>query len=451
MLREIIDIYNKIKQLNRRIVKQIKYSLSNPIDDPVCCEVLYINGANGNIYYKDDSGNWVLKTNSFDTIVDFSVNVNPNTVGTTFSPNSPELTTVLYVSTIDNSQWTYNGMSYVSYVAPFWTLRGNTGTTPGTDFIGTIDNKDFIIKRNNLQVAKLTASSICYGFGAMGIFNPANTVAIGYVALGNANNSSQANVAIGANSLEGNTSGSFNVGLGHYAGAFNVANSNQIFINSLNRGTYAGDKTQSPIYIQQNSVVANQLIDLNAGVTTLRGGTSAAELRFLEPSAFGTNYTSFKAVPQAVNIDYSLPPTVGAANTVLTDVAGNGVLTWVAPIPAPFTMLFYTPTLFNITNVAASTAYNTQFVQNGDWITVWGEIDIDATTALTISELEMDLPVGTNMVTTYQLAGTASFEDNTSVKISGNVGNGRAKFRFTPQTNTNNKYSFHFSYYHIVP
>lgn len=60
------------------------------------------------------------------------------------------------------------------------------------------------------------------------------------------------------------------------------------------------------------------------------GSTTASEFRFLEPSGSGTNYTGFKAVAQAANITYSLPPAVGAAGTVLTDVAGNGVLTWVA-------------------------------------------------------------------------------------------------------------------------
>lgn len=58
------------------------------------------------------------------------------------------------------------------------------------------------------------------------------------------------------------------------------------------------------------------------------GGATASEFRFLEPSGSGTNYTAFKAVAQAANITYSLPPTVGAAGTILTDVAGNGVLTW---------------------------------------------------------------------------------------------------------------------------
>ena len=70
-------------------------------------------------------------------------------------------------------------------------------------------------------------------------------------------------------------------------------------------------------------------------VLSLSGGTTAAEFRFLEPSGSGTNYSGFKAVAQAASIDYSLPPAVGAAGTVLTDAAGNGVLTWGTVSGAP--------------------------------------------------------------------------------------------------------------------
>jgi len=51
----------------------------------------------------------------FDATVNFSVNADPNTGGTTFSPNTPELDTVIYVSTVDGSQWTWNGAAYVIY------------------------------------------------------------------------------------------------------------------------------------------------------------------------------------------------------------------------------------------------------------------------------------------------------------------------------------------------
>ena len=68
----------------------------------------------------------------------------------------------------------------------------------------------------------------------------------------------------------------------------------------------------------------------SATVLNFGGGATAAEFRFLEPSGSGTNYSAFKAVAQAANMTYSLPPSL-VAGGALTDVAGNGVLTWVVP------------------------------------------------------------------------------------------------------------------------
>lgn len=87
----------------------------------------------------------------FDATVDFSVNVNPNTGGTTFNPNTPALTTVLYVSTIDNSQWVYRSGSYVTYVSPFWTLSGNPSVGVN-NFIGSTNNAALKFRTNNVQV-----------------------------------------------------------------------------------------------------------------------------------------------------------------------------------------------------------------------------------------------------------------------------------------------------------
>ncbi len=62
-----------------------------------------------------------------------------------------------------------------------WGLTGNAGTTPGTDFIGTTDMQDFVIKVNNTQVGRITSSdngnSIYLGLGAGGTVS--NAVFIG--------------------------------------------------------------------------------------------------------------------------------------------------------------------------------------------------------------------------------------------------------------------------------
>lgn len=59
-----------------------------------------------------------------------------------------------------------------------WSLTGNSGTTAGTNFIGTTDDVDFVIKRNNLTRFKVTTpSSGAYqsliGVGGLTIYSSA--------------------------------------------------------------------------------------------------------------------------------------------------------------------------------------------------------------------------------------------------------------------------------------
>jgi hypothetical protein len=106
----------------------------------------------------------------------------------------------------------------------------------------------------------------------------------------------------------------------------------------------------------------------------------------------------------------------------------------------------YTPTFTNTTNVAASTAYTTHYRRIGDVVDVWGDASIDATASLTITELGASLPIPSSLANTYDLSGTATFEDNTTLQIKADVTNDRAMFRGAPQTATNNRYSYHYTY-----
>jgi hypothetical protein len=87
----------------------------------------------------------------FDATIDFSVNTDPNTAGTTFNPNTPANSNVVYISTINATQWTYNGTVYVSAPASAdWNLVGNAGTNPAINFVGTKDNVSLQFRTNNL-------------------------------------------------------------------------------------------------------------------------------------------------------------------------------------------------------------------------------------------------------------------------------------------------------------
>lgn len=144
---------------------------------------------NGNRY--DWNGtSWVLQPNAiFDATINFST-LNPNTGGTTFTPNTPALTTVLYVSSVDGSQWTYNGTSYVSApVSNDWRTSGNAGTVQATNFVGTTDNVGLSFRTNN--VIRQTIDNT--GNVGIGTTTPANRLVV-FGAAGNQYSSFQNNL-----------------------------------------------------------------------------------------------------------------------------------------------------------------------------------------------------------------------------------------------------------------
>lgn len=173
--------------------------------------------------YDWDGTVWVVQPGAiFDSTVDFSVNTNPNTAGTTFTPNTPTSTTVLYVSTIDGSQWTYNGTTYVTApVSSDWKITGNAGTVQATNFIGTTDNVGLSLRTNNVIRQTITNT----GNVGMGTTTPTKKLDItaspvqntyaniqGVNLFGDATNQAgYLGYRIGLNNSTGNASASFDV------------------------------------------------------------------------------------------------------------------------------------------------------------------------------------------------------------------------------------------------
>ena len=71
-----------------------------------------------------------------------------------------------------------------------------------------------------------------------------------------------------------------------------------------------------------------QVVELTTtGHVVIGGNATASELRFLEPSGSGTNYTAFKAQAQIADVTYTLPAADGSSGQVLS-TNGNGTLSW---------------------------------------------------------------------------------------------------------------------------
>ncbi|MFN0081893.1 MAG: hypothetical protein ACKVOM_05195 [Ferruginibacter sp.] len=79
-----------------------------------------------------------------------------------------------------------------------WLLTGNAGTVPGTNFIGTTDDKDLLFKRYGTKAGLLSLYNTSFGLNSL------NSITTGYF-----------NTASGTNSLFNNTTGSHNVSIGN--------------------------------------------------------------------------------------------------------------------------------------------------------------------------------------------------------------------------------------------
>jgi hypothetical protein len=106
----------------------------------------------------------------------------------------------------------------------------------------------------------------------------------------------------------------------------------------------------------------------------------------------------------------------------------------------------YTPTITNVSNVAASTPYSTMYMRVGAYVTVSGMIDIDPTAATT-TQFGMSLPIASDFTAVEDCAGTGySFSDDDATEIAADTSNNRADFRFSATGTANRNHKFTFTY-----
>jgi trimeric autotransporter adhesin len=158
---------------------------------------------------------------------------------------SPSAGLMVYDITL-NSFYYFNGTAWTevggSAAANAWSLSGNGGTDPATNFIGTTDDQPLIFKAHNSLAGQVHSSlldnvntNVSFGLGALN----SNVFDAGNPSLGNFN------VAIGNEALFYNTTGSRNVAVGYGALLNNVLNGNTavgysaLMANSLGDGNTA--------------------------------------------------------------------------------------------------------------------------------------------------------------------------------------------------------------------
>ncbi len=125
-----------------------------------------------------------------------------------------------------------------------WSLTGNSGTTAGTNFIGTTDNKDLMFKVNNQKAGliNISANNTFFGYQSGKNNTAAGNTFIGFES-GITNSSGNYNTGVGAWSLWSNTTGVYNNAFGmgalsyNTSGSYNTANG-QAALQFNTTGTY---------------------------------------------------------------------------------------------------------------------------------------------------------------------------------------------------------------------
>ena len=115
-----------------------------------------------------------------------------------------------------------------------WGLTGNTGTTAGTNFLGTTDSVDLVLKAKNNELIRAKANGKVFIdsiYVGRGIGVKYNNVAIGDSTL-QRNTTGSGNVAIGDSALQLNTTGLDNTAIGTKAGRAITTNGGNTIIGS---------------------------------------------------------------------------------------------------------------------------------------------------------------------------------------------------------------------------
>lgn len=135
----------------------------------------------------------------------------------------------------------------------------------------------------------------------------------------------------------------------------------------------------------------------------------------------------------------------------IPDVDYGSVMAMYATSPANLSLSVedgtYTPTLSNTTNVAASTAYQCQFIRVGRTVTVSGRVDVDPT-APGAAALGISLPIASNIGALEDCAGAAAASGiaGQCAAIRGHIAGDRAEMAWIAADITNQPMYFSFSY-----
>jgi len=190
---------------------------------------------------------------------------------------------------------------------------------------------------------------------------------------------------------------------------------------------------------------------LNGTTLALTGATTGGTTASYSGAITGLTYNGLTITTSTGTITVTNAKTLSVAKTLTLDGTDGTTITFPST-STTFAFGTYVPTLFNTTNVAASTAYTCQYMRIGSVVHVSGRVNIDATSATSATELGMSIPIASDFAAVEQLGGVAVAGSTTAnnlppIEILADATNNRAKLQYQTTTDVNNNaYAFTFTY-----
>ncbi|HPW97292.1 MAG TPA: hypothetical protein PK218_01890 [Flavobacterium sp.] len=168
-----------------------------------------------------------------------------------------------------------------------WNLLGNAATSISTNFIGTTDNTDLVIKRNNIRAGYIGNPSTSpftnanTSFGANSLLNPTITGVVG---------EGTRNSAFGVNAMPGLTTGGLNTGIGEYTLFSATTGSANTAVGSA--ALYSVSTGRFNVAVGRNALVtSNGSNNIGIGTSALNGNSSGNNNIAIGTSSFRLNST----------------------------------------------------------------------------------------------------------------------------------------------------------------
>lgn len=255
------------------------------------------------------------------------------------------------------------------------------------------------------------------------------------------------NVAIGVSALSGTTAAT-NVGIGPYAGYTNTSGANNIFI---------GNTVGLPTTSSNRLSIGNLIYGTGINGTEATPSTGSASIGIVTPLArWHLPAGSATANTASLKIDPGTlltTPEDGAIENDGTNYYGTQGATRAAfatttyvqtAIAGSVSSGTYTPTITGVDNVEGSAGYDLNWYRIGDMVTVFGQVEINVTSASTITRFRASLHTASAFANTTVGGGVISSPHGVSGSVKPNAASGELLFEFTSGTDVDNRV-FHFT------